>query len=679
MDSTGSPSRFGRFLSELRRRHVVRVSIAYGAVGFVALQAAEIVLPAFLSGFEADAALRIVVVAFLVLFPIVVALAWVYEITPTGIRAMEALDAEAGRSPSGSLIPRLALLVFTVLAAGSAGWWWYSSDSAAVAERLAARANRATPFVAASTTDASGPIRSLAVLPLDDYSEGGERSGAYFAAGMHEALISQLSQLGTVRVISRTSSEAYETEGRSLPQVGADLGVDAVVEGSVLRAEGRVRITVQLIHAASDSHLWTQVYERDLEDIIGLQREVAMAIASEIDARIVGGEPEAGVAERVAEASGEPSPTGAETQGPGPEVSPVDGAPSVEVVSAPPVPPELQDFVMRGLFALRDPTPTGEEEAERYFMEALSLDSTFAPALTGLAGAHLLRGLEIEGVDALDELHTARLLATRAVAGDSASMEAREILASTEEALTDLVGRMSETEAPGGRMVALEGDSTVVYVTGSDTSRFTIRGTPFASATEMGRFVQAEMGSSRRQPRDASDEMRSIARLEIAGHQAEALARVYQALERFPTEARLWDTAERLSVSTGALDQVVVIREERADALDEASAGVADSLASVIEARGVAGYWEWRLQELDAREALGERISAVDRAAAHSALGRTATALSLLETARDDRDPRLVSLRTDPVWDPLRGEHRFQELLRSLGSRLRPPRPGASR
>ena len=667
MGSQSPPSGFGRFVAELRRRHVVRVSLAYGAVGFVALQAAEIVLPAFLSGFEADAALRVVVVAFLVLFPMVVALAWVYEITPQGIRAMEALDAEAGRPPSGSIVPRVALLILTVLASGSAGLWWYRTDVAAVEDRLSARAARTTPFVSAATTDPSGPIRSLAVLPLEDFSPAAD-DDAYFAAGMHEALISQLSQLGTVRVISRTSTEGYQTTGKSAPQVGAELGVDAIVEGSVLRADGRVRITVQLIHAASDSHLWAQNYERDLQDIIGLQGEVARAIAGEIDSRIAGAAEDRVAEDRVAEGSA-------------PEVRPSSGqdAQPVERSVVPVVQPAVQDFVMRGRFALRDSAQPGALEAERYFQEALSLDSTFAPALTGLAGTHLVRGLQIEGPRALEELHTARLFAERAVAGDSESIEAREVLASTEEALKELVDRMGEMAAAQGREFRVEGDSVVVYVARGDTGRFSIRGAPFASATEMGRFVQSELGSSRREGRDANDEVRSVARLDMAGRQDEALARAREALVRFPDEAWLWDAAERLSVSTGALDQVVALRMDRAAALGPSTGPGEQALARRIEAEGVAGYWDWKMEEFGAIEAVGGRVSPVDRAAAYSAMGQVDPALTLLETALEARDPRLGSLRADPVWDPLRPDPRFQALLSALATRSRPPRPGSPR
>ncbi|MBT8402402.1 MAG: hypothetical protein KJP18_01015, partial [Gemmatimonadetes bacterium] len=532
--TTSTPtSGLGRFVAELRRRHVVRVALAYGAVGFVLLQAAEIVLPAFLPNFEADAALRVVVVGFLLLFPVVVALAWVYEITPQGIRSMEELDAEAGLPSSGRLAPRLGLLLFTMLAAGSAGLWWYRTDAAAVDAFEARRIERQSPFVRATTTDASGPIRSLAVLPLQDFSPDGDANG-YFAAGMHEALISRLSQLGTVRVISRTSTEGYRREGKSLPQIGADLGVDAVVEGSVLRADGRVRITVQLVHAASDTHLWASDYEREMQDIIALQSDVAQAIASEIDSRL-DGEPEIRVTSADG-ALGTESPSPAET---GADTSPPAGpVPSVATPESAPVAPQVQDAVMRGRFALRDEGAVGVAEAERFFEEALAYDSAFVPAMTGLAGAHLLRGLEGGGPEALRELLDARAIAVRAVRGDSTSVEAHEVLASTEEAIAEFALRMDDA-APdfegATQFVQLGGDS-VLIISAEDTTRLARDEAPTASATEMGRLIQVALANDSRGSRSVHDEIRSMVRLEVGGRYEEAVGRSRAALERFPDE-----------------------------------------------------------------------------------------------------------------------------------------------
>ena len=141
---------------------------------------------------------------------------------------------------------------------------------------------------------ADTPIRSLVVLPLDDFSLDPAGTPDPFVAGMHDALVSQLSQLGTVGVISRATAEAYDREGKSLSRIAGDLGVDAVVEGSVLNADGQVRITVQLVSAASDRYVWARDYERALADVITLQREVASAAALEIGA-LLGGPPAAPV------------------------------------------------------------------------------------------------------------------------------------------------------------------------------------------------------------------------------------------------------------------------------------------------------------------------------------------------------------------------------------------------
>jgi TolB-like protein len=263
---------------------VVRTAVTFGAVGFVFLQVAEIVLPAFLPGFEADAALRVMVVAFLLLCPVVVALAWVYEMTPRGIEVMDALDADAGRPPPARALPRIALLVFTMSFAGSAGLWWYRTDTAAVEEAQARRAQRQADFMSVALVDRSEPIRSLAVLPFDDFSVVPSADMDAFVAGMHEALILQLSLLGTVGVVSRASTEAYSRQGKSLAGIASDLGVDGIVESSVLRADGRVRITMYLVDASTDRVVWGREYDRGLEDVIALQREVGSEAASEIGA-----------------------------------------------------------------------------------------------------------------------------------------------------------------------------------------------------------------------------------------------------------------------------------------------------------------------------------------------------------------------------------------------------------
>ena len=255
------PSKFSCFMVELRRRHVFRVAVGYAAVAFVVLQLGEIVLPAF----SAEWALQLVVVFTILGFPVVAALAWVFDITSEGIRVTAALDDKGDHDPAGTasgVLPRLAFLAVTLLAVGGVGAGWILNT------------------VIPTAYDPDEAIRSLAVLPLKDFSENAEYD--YFAAGMHEALLERLSQFPEVRVVSRTSVAQYAATDKTLPEIAQELGVEAVVEGSVFRAGDDVRITVQLIHEASDPHIWARSYERSFSDVLALQREVAGAIADEI-------------------------------------------------------------------------------------------------------------------------------------------------------------------------------------------------------------------------------------------------------------------------------------------------------------------------------------------------------------------------------------------------------------
>jgi len=300
-----------RFLSELRRRHVARVTVGYAAVGFVLLQMAEIVLPAFLPAFQADAALRVVVVAFLLLCPVAVTLAWIYEIAPDGIRATEALDAASGRAATAGVLPRVALLALTILVAGTAGLWWYRTDTAALAEAQARRALRQSAFVTAAPAAAQGrtgpaeqrmrpvipvgdadfvsrPVTSVAVLPPRNLSAPEEGDLTYFTSGMHDALVTELSGIGGARVVSRTTTEAYRSEGKSLSEVGRELDVESVLEASVVRSGERIRVTVKLVHAPTDAHLWAHAFEYPSWDVIGVQRDVSAAVAADVVAYLGG-------------------------------------------------------------------------------------------------------------------------------------------------------------------------------------------------------------------------------------------------------------------------------------------------------------------------------------------------------------------------------------------------------
>jgi serine/threonine-protein kinase len=230
-------------------------------------------------------------------------------------------------------------------------------------------------------------IRSIAVLPLENLS--GDSNQEFFADGMTEALITELSQLsGLAKVTSRTSVMQYKRTRKGVPLIGQELGVDALVEGSVQRAGDRAAITVQLIDARADRHLWARTYDRDLRDILALQREVARAIAGEIQAKL----------------------------------TPAEHA---RLAAVRPVNPEAYQLCLQGRFYWNKRSPEGFEQAIHYFTEAVAKDPTYAPAYAGLADSYGLLGFFGFGkISVTEALPQALAAAGKAVALDDSSAEA---------------------------------------------------------------------------------------------------------------------------------------------------------------------------------------------------------------------------------------------------------------
>ncbi len=242
------------FFSELKRRNVYRVAAIYIIVGWVALQVVDVFmsfmpLPEWTS--------RLVFVLIAAGFPIAIVFAWAIELTPEGIKLE---TSEAGASASRR--HRGALFIYSAVGVVLVVWLW-----------------NLDLWQMASEPE-STEIKSLVVLPLDNLMNDPEQ--AYFVEGMHEALITELSKIKALRVISRTSAMKYLASGKSVPEIGRELGVDAVIEGSVLRAGDTVRITAQLIEAESDRHLWADNFDRELTDILALYADVTREIAEHI-------------------------------------------------------------------------------------------------------------------------------------------------------------------------------------------------------------------------------------------------------------------------------------------------------------------------------------------------------------------------------------------------------------
>jgi TolB-like protein/Flp pilus assembly protein TadD len=239
------------FFEELQRRKVYRVAVAYIiAAGFI-IQIGSAVFPAWeLPNWT----LRLVVVLLLIGFPIALILAWAYDVTPQGIRATPAPTTHRHRN------------IYLLVAAG------IIVSSVAGLFLL--------PRASARKVD-----KSIAVLPFENLSD--EKDNAYFAEGMQDDILTNLSKIGDLKVISRTSVNSYrDNAGRNAREIGKALGVATLLEGSVRRVGNRVRVNVQLINADNDEHIWAEDYDRDLTDVFAIQSDLAKKIASSLQAKL---------------------------------------------------------------------------------------------------------------------------------------------------------------------------------------------------------------------------------------------------------------------------------------------------------------------------------------------------------------------------------------------------------
>jgi TolB-like protein len=280
------PARPGLF-AELRRRNVIRMAGLYLVGAWLVVQVAETLLPIF----DAPGWVLKVLVGLLALgFVPALVFSWVYELTPDGLRRDD--EPERAHAISSRTAKRLDLLTLGAVAALllviAADRWWPRGEPAATASMAPPQASNQTApvddraIVSAPDGAPAPDIRpGIAVLPFANFSP--DPDNAYFASGVHEEVLTRLSRIGALRVISRTSMERIAEEKLDAAAIGARLGVSHVLEGSVRRAGDRVRVTVQLIEAASDAHIWAENYDRSLDDVFAIQSDIALAIADRLE------------------------------------------------------------------------------------------------------------------------------------------------------------------------------------------------------------------------------------------------------------------------------------------------------------------------------------------------------------------------------------------------------------
>ena len=333
------------FFVELKRRNVIRVAVAYVVAAWLVIQVVETIFPAF--GFG-DAAIRTVVIVLAIGLVPAVIFAWAFELTPDGLKREKDVDRSQSIAPrTGKRLDRVIMVVLA-LALG-----YFAFDKFVLApqrtadlqqeltEQLATVAEEARE---AGRTDAlleSYGDKSIAVLPFVNMSA--DKDQEYFSDGIAEELLNLLAKVSALRVISRTSAFSFKGTDLKLTEVAEELNVANILEGSVRRAGDRIRVTVQLIEARSDTHLWSETYDRTFDDIFAIQDEIAAKVVEQLKITLLG------------------------------------AAPTIEATD-----PRAYSLYLRARSLGRRVTKAGMEQSNALFEQALTIDPGYAAAIDGL-------------------------------------------------------------------------------------------------------------------------------------------------------------------------------------------------------------------------------------------------------------------------------------------------------
>jgi len=259
-----------KLINELKRRNVFRVALLYAVSGWLLLQFAD-VLVGLLS--LPEWSLRLVLMLLVIGFPLVVIFSFVFEITPEGIKRESQIDRDAPRVSASA--QKLNYVIIGVLAL-SLAYFVVRSETRTSPEPAQATAEQSSSPGASGEPVAAKELDSIAVLPFVDMSPNKDQE--YFADGISEELLNLLSRLEGLRVAARTSSFAYKGASKDIPSIGKQLNVATILEGSVRRAGDKVRVTAQLIKVSDGYHLWSDTYDRNVDDIFAVQDEIALAV-----------------------------------------------------------------------------------------------------------------------------------------------------------------------------------------------------------------------------------------------------------------------------------------------------------------------------------------------------------------------------------------------------------------
>jgi len=353
------------FFSELKRRNVLKVVVAYIVGGWALSQGIAQVFPVF---DVSNWLIRLLVVLIILGLPVAVLFAWFFELTPEGIKRTAVADA---MPESAKPKKYLWLYVVVIGAAMSIGLFFLGRYSA-------------TTGTPRQSEAATVPPKSIAVLPFENLSR--DPDNAYFTEGVQDEILTRLAKVADLKVISRTSTQHFKSAPEDLHDIAKKLGVMNILEGSVQKAGDQVRVNVQLINAMNDAHLWAETYDRKLIDIFSVESEIAKAIADTLQAKLTGAEETA-------------------------------------IATKPTENPEAYELYLKGRFFWNKRSGVDLRKAIEYFQQAIARDPNYALAYAGLADSYLLLP-NYGNASTLESIPPARAALKKALALDDSLAEA---------------------------------------------------------------------------------------------------------------------------------------------------------------------------------------------------------------------------------------------------------------
>jgi len=526
-------------------------------------------------------------------FPVAMVFAWAFELTPDGLKLDKPADSEQQSNVSHNTGSRkkLDFIIFSTMAVALA-YFAFTHD-----------------WQGDKETIVPGEIRSIVVLPLENLMNDPEQ--AYFVDGLHEALITELSRVSALRVISRTSALAFRDSGKAIPEIARQLGVDAVVEGSVLRAGDKIRVTVQLIDGSTDQHLWADNFDRELTDILALYADVTRKIVDQISITL----------------------------------TPQDQA-RLKVTN--PVNPRAYELILKGRYLCSKWSPQAMDQGIELMQQAVILDPQYAPAYSGLASC-LQNSAFFGYTGTLTVLPRARSAALRATELDENLADAHVVLGSI---LYYMEYKPDAAEKALNRALELEPDNLggLIYLSWllAETGRFEEAMVPVQHAIQ-------------------------IDPLSKASHHA--LGELYYLQRDYERAIKAYEMAREVDQDDPSQHQYIGWAYQQMgqyeQAIEQHRQAVVLShrhplyLSDLGYALGMAGQREEALRIL-AEINQADGATPYHLAVVHLGLGNIGQTLEALEKASSLREGYLVYIIAGPRFDPLRDEQRFKNILKKF-------------